>query len=109
MPGPALRIADDPAVAMGVRPAVRVKKAAALLDMNEAHVRELVDRGELESFRIGRRGIRIYLDAIADYQKRGARRARAGVPGVDAGPRRNVTSSAKYREAVAALRRMGVL
>ena len=105
---PTLRLAADPAEAAAVsrlRDSVRLKTAAAALDCDPSHIRQLLGAGDLEGHRIGKRGIRIYVDSIEAYQagrpicltKKG--RAKAPPPK----PRQ----SAAYREAVAFLRRAG--
>jgi excisionase family DNA binding protein len=56
--------------ALGVRPSVRIKTAAAMMDTDESTVRALVDQGELEGHRVGIRGVRVYVDSIKAYQER---------------------------------------
>ena len=52
-----------------VRPSARVSKIAELLDCDETQVRRLVSSGQLQSHRIGKRGLRIYLDSVVEYQE----------------------------------------
>jgi excisionase family DNA binding protein len=52
-----------------VRPSARVSKIAELLDCDESQVRRLVRSGQLQSHRIGKRGLRIYLDSVVEYQE----------------------------------------
>lgn len=59
-------IATDPAVTP--RPSARVARVAELLDCDERKVRRLIDLGELEAHGLGIRGLRVFLDSIADYQ-----------------------------------------
>lgn len=59
-------IATDPAVTP--RPSARVARVAELLDCDERKVRRLIDLGELETHGLGVRGLRVFLDSIADYQ-----------------------------------------
>ncbi len=47
-----------------------VKKVATILDYSERFVRELCNRGELETNDRAGRGLRIYLDSVAAYQQR---------------------------------------
>jgi len=51
-----------------VRPSARVKTVAQMLDCDESQVRRMVAAGTLKSYRLGKRGIRIYLDSVADFQ-----------------------------------------
>jgi hypothetical protein len=63
-----MNLAGDPALLP--RPSARVKRVAELLDMDESQVRRAVDAGEMEAHGHGKRGLRIYLDSVADYQNR---------------------------------------
>lgn len=47
-----------------------VKKVAVILDYSERFVRELCNRGELETNGRAGRGLRIFLDSVAAYQQR---------------------------------------
>jgi len=103
------RIAPDPAEAP--RESRKVSAVAAMLDLVPSQVYRLVEDGTLESYTVGKRGIRIYLDSVADYQ---ARRARAPVRGPASPsvkprpkPRRNPASSAALKSAIAYLEREG--
>jgi excisionase family DNA binding protein len=57
------------AIAVHVRPSARVSKIAELLDCDDSQVRRLVRSGRLQSHRIGKRGLRIYLDSVVEYQE----------------------------------------
>jgi excisionase family DNA binding protein len=70
-----LHIAPSPFAIARERLSVRVKHVAAILDCDQSQVRRLVDRGELEAHRIGKRGVRIYLDSVDDYRARGVIKA----------------------------------
>jgi excisionase family DNA binding protein len=69
------------AVEMGVRPSVSVQEAAQLLGYDDSTVRRLLDSGDLQGFRGGRRVrggratkrrvLRVYLDSIAQHQRAG--------------------------------------
>lgn len=52
------------------RPQASVKKVAIILDYSERFVRELCNRGDLETNGRAGRGLRIYLDSVAAYQQR---------------------------------------
>lgn len=48
---------------------LRVKDAAKLLALSEWQVFDLIRRGEIESYRIGKRGLRIRRGAIRTFQQ----------------------------------------
>jgi|GEM_PF-2425246 len=50
-----------------------VRKVAAILDYSERFVRELCNRGELETNGRPGRGFRIFLDSVVAYQRRNRR------------------------------------
>lgn len=106
---PALRLATDPALAEeipGLRSSVRLKTAAAALDCDPSHVRQLLAAGQIEGHRLGKRGVRVYCDSIAAYQEgRPLDTTPAGKPKAPARPR----LGAEYREALAVLRELGAL
>lgn len=52
-----------------VRRSARVSTVARLLDCDESQVRRLVRAGTLEAHRIGKRGLRIFLDSVTTYQE----------------------------------------
>lgn len=95
------------------RPSRRVRTVAIMLDADETQIRRLVDAGELEAHIIGKRGIRIYLDSVEDYQARQTRtaRPRAADHGEGVTPRRRPApaSAAAHKAAKARLRAIGVL
>lgn len=84
-----------------------------MLDADESQIRRLVDAGELEAHIIGKRGIRIYLDSVEDYQARQARAARPRAAAPEEGaPRRRrsaTASTAAHRAALARLRAEGIM
>lgn len=53
----------------GVRAAAKVKSVADLLDVDASVIRKMIGRGELEAFTIGKRGVRVFLDSVAEYQR----------------------------------------
>lgn len=55
------------------RPQASIKKVAVILDYSERFVRELCNRGELETNGRPGRGLRIFLDSVAAYQQRNRR------------------------------------
>jgi excisionase family DNA binding protein len=89
-----------------------VKTVACILECDPSDVRRLLDSGEIEGHRIGKRGVRVYLDSVAAYQAREARRARvtrAPVPDAPPPPRLMPRASqAAHKAAVAALRAAGI-
>jgi hypothetical protein len=69
MTAPHLRLAHDPESASLIRASVRVRTAAAALDMDESQVRRLLEAGDLEGHGHGIRGVRIFVDSIRAYQE----------------------------------------
>lgn len=105
-----LRRAYDPCDAealMGLRLSVRVAKVAKALDMDEANVRRLVNDGELEGHRAGKRGIRIYVDSVEEYRRRNHLGPKQPEP-PQPKPQRKRGPTAAAREALAALKAAGV-
>jgi excisionase family DNA binding protein len=89
-----------------VRPSARVSRVMELLDVDESTVRRLIDQGEIEAHSIGKRGIRIFLDSVADYQAAKEKPAKSPVD------KRNVraqVSRATHKAAEARLRESGIL
>ena len=89
-----------------IRRSVRVARVADALDMEEARVRKLLKDGQLQGHRIGKRGIRIYVDSVEELQRRTA----LGIPPDPKPPRQGVKRgpSAEAYEAMRSLREMGV-
>jgi len=103
-----LRIAGNPADAR--RPSGKVKAVAEYLDMARSHVRQLVDAGELEAHKVGKRGVRIYWDSVTDYQRRNARPVeRAGRESAKPARRPSAVSMAADRAALASLKAAGCI
>lgn len=95
----------------GVRPSVRVGRAAALLAVDPSTVRRLIRAGRLQSTVVGGRARRVYVDSIAALQRAGETavaggQARTAPPGVE---RPAQADHALHRLAVARLRSLGVL
>jgi hypothetical protein len=61
-------IVNDPAAF--VRTSRPLRDVAEMMGCDPSHIRKLIDRGELEAFRYGRRGIAVFLDSVADFQER---------------------------------------
>lgn len=91
------------------REAGRVCDVMKILAADESQVRRLVKDGELESFRIGKRGVRIYLDTVADYQARRNNPAKPVDRTQKARTERKAATSAALRSAMAELRAEGVI
>lgn len=90
------------------RPSMRVSKAAYLVEVDVATIYRAVRAGDIEAHIVGKRGIRVYADSLADYQRRNHI-----APQPQSKPsRRNAQSrvpSQQHREAEAFLRAHGVL
>ncbi len=96
------RLAPDPLTLLPPpRASARVSAVATLLDCD----------GALESFTIGKRGVRIYLDSVAAYQERQARAqtSPAKQPGKIVTAARRKASTAAHASAMAELRALGIL
>lgn len=85
-----------------VRRSVRVRTVAEILDCDESQVRRLVAERALEAHPFGKRGIRVYLDSVTDYQLRGAKPKERAKRPTPAGRRAHL-------HAVAELRAKGIL
>lgn len=107
-PRPPLRVAADPGAAVpGVRPSIRVWRAALILDLEESQVRQLVNAGTLAGHRVGVRGIRVYVDAVQAYQASqptGGKKPRESAPL----QRRRSVNHPAHREALAYLQSRGI-
>lgn len=105
-----LRIARQPEPI--VRESARVKTVAEKLDCDPGDVRRLLAAGELEGHGKGKRGVRIYLDSVADYQARRSIQTKARAPASEERPRRRrpaPASSAAHRAAMTELRRLRIV
>lgn len=85
-----------------VRPSARVRTVANLLDCDESQVRRLVAEKKLDAHPFGKRGVRVYLDSVSDYQGRGTKSSK---------PKENPTSAGRnaHRHAMAELRARGIV
>lgn len=103
-----LRLAASPdeiASAYAVRASVRPATAAERLDCDRSQVYRLVRAREIEGHRIGKRGLRIYIDSLEAYRRRRA----TGAPPAPEAKKRPQRRGAAYHEMVAYLRGRGLL
>ncbi len=110
------RRAVDPALAelLPEGPSCTVKDAASLLSMPTSEVYQAVHAGDLRGHRVGKRGIRIYVRSIAEYQESRSiapRRQRTSSPSkpVAASEVPTKAPSSNHREALAFLHGLGVI
>jgi len=89
-----------------VRQSARVATVAQLLDCDESTVRRMVASGSFETHRVGKRGIRIFLDSVAEYQ---AAKSKLATPPIKNQKVRAKAPRAAHAAAVAALRESGIL
>lgn len=89
-----------------VRNSARVATVARMLDCDASQVRRLIRTGALEFHRIGKRGIRIFLDSVAAYQE--AQTARPGLR-PEAASKLLKRIRASRRSSLAELRTRGLL
>lgn len=100
---PPLRLAADPADADELDRGISVAAAARLIGCDQSYVRKLLRAGKLDGYHL-QRGVRVRLSSVRAYQNRlPYRRGPANEP---RSPRER--PGAKYREAVAALHRLGI-
>jgi hypothetical protein len=92
-----------------VRASARVATVAGLLDCHPSDIRRLVDAGELQAHTKGARGVRVFLDSVADYQERHVRRPRGTRKPTVARPHGKAPpATAAFRSAMAGLRAKGL-
>jgi excisionase family DNA binding protein len=89
-----------------VRRSARVSTVARLLDCDESQVRRLVRAGTLEAHRIGKRGLRIFLDSVATYQEA---RAEPSAQSLVMTRQRRAAARSSHIAAIAKLRARGLL
>lgn len=96
-------------VSLGTMPraSARVTTVAEMLDCEEGQIRRLIDAGEIQAHCLGRRGVRVYLDSVAEYQARSARKTSAAPK--TAGDKPPSASRAAHAEAMSQLRSLGVV
>jgi hypothetical protein len=89
------------------RRSARVKTVAKdYFDSDQTQVRRLIDAGELETYTIGKRGVRVFLDSVAAYQQRKTKSAKP-IKGVPTRQQISRASRAARNEAIAALNKWG--
>jgi excisionase family DNA binding protein len=100
---------DSCSVAFFPRQSLKVERVAQLLDCDQSYVRKLVRKGYLESYRVGKRGVRIFVDSIFAYQQ-GKTIAFHGCfqPTVKS-DKNHTFRSRSYEKAVEALKKSGIL
>ena len=92
-----------------VRASARVATVAGLLDCHPSDIRRLVDAGELQAHTKGTRGVRVFLDSVADYQARQARHPRGTRKPAAARPHgKPPAATAAFRRAMAGLKAKGL-
>lgn len=105
-----LRFATEPTPSgtiPGIERAITVSAAATEMGADESTVRKLLKDKKLRGYRLGKRGVRIYVNSIREYQEHQT------LGETPAG--RNPTRQAKgpptpaHREAVAALASLGII
>ena len=89
-----------------VRPSARVSAVAQMMDCDQSQVRRLVKTGALESHRVGKRGLRIFLDSVAAYQE--SRTERIVCPREQKQQKRAIARKS-YKDALATLRARGLI
>jgi hypothetical protein len=101
-------IADDDAPK--VRRSARVCTVAGMLDEEPSQIRRMLSRGDLEGHRTGKRGVRIYLDSVIEWQRRNPVGGQTSPKkGETAGQSTSPATKAAHRHAVADLRRAGIV
>lgn len=90
----------------GVRRSARVSTVARILDCDESQIRRLIRAGTLEAHRIGKRGLRVFLDSVVAYQE-----ARAEPSRLDRqmSRQKRVAARSSHLAALAKLRARGLL
>lgn len=92
-----------------IRPSAKVGTIAGLLDCHPCDIRRLVDAGELQAHTKGTRGVRVFLDSVAEYQERQARAPRLNRKAGAVHPQRKPPSpTVAFRTAMAGLKAKGL-
>jgi excisionase family DNA binding protein len=78
-----------------------------LLDLDERSVRRLIDDGDIEAHRVGKRGVRVFLDSVSAYQTANIMKA-APVMARQKQQHSTATKTA-HRAAEVALRKSGII
>lgn len=107
MTGARAMLAYDPAAY--VRPSARVSTVAEMLECYPGDVRRMINAGEIEAHGKGVRGIRVFLDSVADYQARKAVKPKVLSPVIPKRKPRSPASTAAFRSAMAGLKAKGIV
>lgn len=91
----------------GVRPAAKISTVAEMLEVDHSVVRKMINRGELQAFRLGKRAIRVFLDSVAAYQEGQFIKSQPEIR--EERRRRRIANTAAHRRAMADLRRAGFI
>jgi excisionase family DNA binding protein len=84
---------------------------AGLLDEDESQIRRMVAHGQLEAHRVGKRGIRIFLDSVEAWQAANRVKATKALKSAPPAPQSRPTGAAHaaHKQAVAHLRALGLV
>lgn len=97
-----------------VRPSAPVAVVAADLGADPSTIRKLIKAGQLEAWRLGKCGIRVYLDSVARYQTSHPVKAQKGAKAAEkqtaeAPPGRSRATRAAHSRAVGSLQALGLM
>lgn len=101
MPIEAIAAVDMP------RPSWRIKKVAAVLDCDLSQVSRMVKNRQLEAHKVGKRGVRVYVDSVRAYQA--ARPAGGSVVPLPTPKQQSRQAQAVQREACAFLKSLNLM
>jgi len=101
-----LRESDSIASQAVVRRSARVSTVAEILDCDESQIRRLIKTGTLEVHRVGKRGVRIFLDSVSRYQEA---RSHHVPQQIEVARERRSTRRASHVAALSTLRGRGLL
>jgi hypothetical protein len=80
-----------------------------LLDCHPSDIRKMIDQGVLEAHGKGKRGVRVFLDSVQDYQSRETKSPKPQRRPQKIRPKvRSAASTAAFRAAMAGLRDKGI-
>jgi excisionase family DNA binding protein len=91
----------------GVRPAAKLGTVAEILEVDHSAIRKMIRRGDIQAFRLGKRGVRIFLDSIAAYQEGRFIQSQPKIR--EERQRKRIANTAAQRQAMAELRRLGII
>lgn len=80
---------------------------AKILEWDESQVRRAVETGALEAYRICKRGIRVYIDSVREYQE--SRKVAPTKKTILGKPGRTRISTRAHRAAMEELRARGIV